>query len=276
MSTNETNNKQQNAGETPALQNRPKWQQISGIDPQRESEMDADARDAAIRKLIKEVTERATVEFERADAGKIPDGERTIFWDPLQRICMQLGISRTKLSSYSRELTGLRAHEISDRILAQRKLMDRLRARIEKILQPDLEFMREPYITQPHFTAGIIRDDKAGRVHSMKSLRKFEKAASFAAEMGFANFSRLNRACLLAFGKSLDQIEAELVCTYVQKFFNEIVKVRKEQDLAALKRQVRQEQPKKEQTPLTPQAEEIFRDAIAQTLGIKKEEVCVA
>src|SRR5947199_38511 len=80
------------AGGTPALQNQPLWQQISGIDPQTESEMTRAERNAALRKLIAEVTERATVEFADEDDGTIPVGERTIFWDPLQRICMQLGI----------------------------------------------------------------------------------------------------------------------------------------------------------------------------------------
>src|SRR5689334_14480463 len=112
---------------------KPLWQQISGIDPSKEKEMDAEARDAALRKLILDVERRAGDEIERAATGKIPQGERTIFWDPLTRICLQLGISRTKLSSYSRELTGMRAFEISDRILAKRVLRERLQSYVEKL-----------------------------------------------------------------------------------------------------------------------------------------------
>src|SRR5438874_10480804 len=120
MNTNEKTNTSGDKS-VPAT-DRPAWQKISGIDPQSESEMSRAERNAALRKLIADVTARATVEFADEDEGDIPESERTIFWDPLQRICMQLGISRTKLSAYSRELTGMRAHEISDRILAQRKL----------------------------------------------------------------------------------------------------------------------------------------------------------
>src|SRR4051812_18610879 len=113
----------------------------------------------------------------------------------------------------------------------------------------------------------------------MKSMRKFERSTSFAADMGFATFSRLSRACLLAFGKSLDQIEGELVCTYVQRFFTDM---KGTEDLTQSRKDAKKD-PKeetmktnKEGTKLTPEAEEIFRDAIAQTLGIKKEEVRVA
>jgi hypothetical protein len=232
-------------------------------------------RNAALRKLVAEVTARATVEFADEDNGEIPKSERTIFWDPLQRICMQLGISRTKLSAYSRELTGMRAHEISDRILAKRKLKERLRARIEYYLRSEVEFLREE-LTRGEIFFEQLGGETRDLVRLLKSRRKFERAASFAVEMGFANFSRLNRACLLAFGKSLDQIEAELVCTHVQKFFEDRLK---EQKSEPPRRQVAKKQQKdtnKEETKLTPEAEDIFRDAIAQTLGIKKEEVRVA
>src|SRR4051812_30384502 len=110
---------------------RPLWQKISGIDPASEDKLDSNARDAAIRKLVLEVERRATVEFERADSGLIPAEERTVFWDPLARVCLQLGISRTKLSLYTRELTGMRAHEISDRILARRTLKAKVTANVE-------------------------------------------------------------------------------------------------------------------------------------------------
>jgi len=197
---------------------KPVWQTISGIDPTREKEMDADARDAAIRKLVQEVERRASVEFERAEAGKIPQGERTLFWDPLARICGQLEISRTKLSSYTRELTGMRAHEISDRILAKRSLRARLTARTERILTPELEALRK---STPHaFHPGLRKQTEQRVVRWLRSLRVKERRAGFAAELGFANPSRLSRACLLAHGMSIDEMEARIVCTLVQKFFS--------------------------------------------------------
>lgn len=271
MTTHEkTNgNAQTTSGGTP--EGRPLWQQISGIDPQRENEMDADARDAALRKLIKEVEKRATVEFERADAGKIPEGERTLFWDPLARICGQLGISRTKLSTYSRELTGMRAHEISDRILAKRKLAERLAAWVKDFAGRELELARDMF-SKAHIDDDFRSSWMKRLAKGMKSKRQGDSRAHFAAQMGFANYSRLSRACLLAFGKSLDHLESELVCAQVQKFFDAMMTEKNQPP----RRQERQEQPKKAGGSLSPEGEEIVREAIAETLGIKKEDVRVA
>ena len=263
-----------NTNETSATANRPLWQQISGIDPQTESEMSSTERNAAIRKLVAEVTARSIAEFASEDKGEIPAGERTIFWDPLQRICLQLGISRTKLSAYSRELTGMRAHEISDRILAKRKLKVRLQARIEYYLRSEVEFLHSE-LKKGEISFEQLGGEARDMARLMKSRRKFERSASFAVEMGFANYSRLNRACLLAFGKSLDQIEAQMVCTYVQKVFEEL----KGTENLTQSRKVAKEQPKNE--PVITDEEKIagdriIKEAVEEALGLRKPKMQVA
>ena len=264
-----TVNSQKNSGGT--TEGRPLWQRISGIDPKRENEMTRDERDAAIRKLVQEVHRRAIVEFESDDEGKIPEDERSIFWDPLQRICMQLGISRTKLSNYSRELTGLRAHELSDRIRAKRKLPERLTKWVQELVGLEMNSMRASFAKMR--IDGRVRQYWMGRmVKTVKSFRTHELRAHFAGQMGFANFSRVSRACLLAFGKSLDHIEADLVRTYVQKFFDEfILKTKGEPP----RRRDHQEQQVKERE-LTPDAQKIIDDAVKFALGGRKKEAHVA
>ena len=44
---------------------------------------------------------------------------RTFLWDPLPQICNCLGISHSKLSQFCREVTGMNAHELLDRIRAE-------------------------------------------------------------------------------------------------------------------------------------------------------------
>jgi len=276
---NQTGTAGRTTGETAALRNdtaaapqegRPLWQRISGIDPKRENEMTRDQRDAAIRKLVQDVHNRAVAEFESEDSGKIPEGERSIFWDPLQRICLQLGISRTKLSNYSRELTGLRAHELSDRILAKRKLPERLTHWVKTLVGLEMNSMRET-IAKGRIDGQVRQFWMARMVKTVKSYRLHELRAHFAGEMGFANFSRVSRACLLAFGMSLDHVEADLVRTYVQKFLDEMLKATGEPP----KRHERQEPQVKERV-LTPEAQKIIDDAVRFAVGGGKKETHVA
>jgi hypothetical protein len=236
---------------------RPLWQTISGIDPKREAEMSADERDAGIRKLVAEVRTRAAVEFEREDLGKIPEGERSIFWDPLQRICGQLGISRTKLSSYSRELTGLRAHELSDEILAKRRLQGRLECWVKMMVGPELELMRGVF-SKARIDLAFKRMWGARFAKWLKGIRSSGKG-SFAATMGFANYSRLSRACLIAFGKALDHMELDLVVQHVQKFL--------ETEGLTQRREERKEQQQKKESVLTAEAQKIIDEAVKATVG---------
>jgi len=264
-----TTNGTNHTGETPTVQ--PLWQRISGIDPATEGNLEADARDAAIRKLVREVEARATTEFARAESGKIPDGERTAFWDPLARICLQLGISRTKLSLYTRELTGMRAHEISDRILAKRTLKARVLARVEKLLLPELERMREILQPAEQIEKFYVLETVNRFVKWMRAMRSKERRARFAAEMGFANPSRLARACLLAHGMAIDELEGRMVCTLVQKFFDGIRKITEEPP----RRQERQEQ-QENGALVTPESEKIIAEAVAAVMNRREGAVSVA
>jgi hypothetical protein len=250
---------------------RPLWQKISGIDPASEDKLDSNARDAAIRKLVLEVERRATVEFERADSGLIPAEERTVFWDPLARVCLQLGISRTKLSLYTRELTGMRAHEISDRILARRTLKAKVTANVEALLLPELARMMKE-VRPPKNAPEIYKVDTASRfVKWMRSLRAKERRVRFAATMGFANPSRLSRACLLGLGMSIDELEARAVCTLVQKFFEEL----DGEGLAQSREDAKKEQQRKESV-LTEEGRKIIDEAVRAVVGGVPQRVKVA
>ena len=199
--------------------NLPEWQKISGLTPEREKNMSDNERDAAVRVLLKEVERIARDEFARGEDA--PAGERTVFWSPLEKICRKLEISRVKLSSFSRELTGMRAHEITDRIQAEKFLKKAMFLRVEKWLKPELEKMRG--------TPRLARMKDAHHRNNMcksfckwvKSMRSDVLRARWAAALGFANASRLARACLLAFGISIDELEGSMVYRLVQKFLDE-------------------------------------------------------
>ena len=260
-----------NSHEQKTDNDKPLWQQISGIDPATEAKLDADARDEAIRKLVREVEARASVELERAETGKIPEGERTLYWDPLARICLQLEISRTKLSAYTRELTGMRAHEISDRIVAKKYLLKRMWRYIGGKIRPELEAMQKCAPPREKIYEGHRMQTETRLLRWVRSLRQKDARAGFAARMGFANPSRLSRACLLAHGKSIDEMEAFIVRNMVQKFFEEVMG----KTDAPPKRQEREEKQKVE-SELTPEAKAIIDDAVSYALQGHNKEANVA
>jgi hypothetical protein len=199
----------------------PLWQKLTGLTPDREQKMSADERDAAIRILVKDVDQRARVEFERGKAA--PAGERTVFWEPLERICLQLQISRTKLSAYSRELTGMRAHEICDRIKAadlaraiQNYLIDTLAVESRRLHNtPAAQLRSEEFRIK---TVAYFR-------RYLKLQRQGEQRARWAVELGFPNANRLRRACILAHGMSIEELEHRILTTIVQKFCDDLAKL---------------------------------------------------
>ncbi|HYF51033.1 MAG TPA: hypothetical protein VEJ63_16590 [Planctomycetota bacterium] len=196
----------------------PLWQSISGLTPDEELTMSPDERDAAIRKLLAEVQKLAREEFVRAL--KAPKGEKSQFWDPLVRVCSILGISRVQLSRYSQELTGMRAHEITDRIRAG-GLPRQMRQYLEEALK-----VARPLLEETARILGPGRESTLIELHAtlrkaLKTERAKERGANFAAQFGFANLSRMNRACQLALGVSLDDLESRMLHDMVQKFLAE-------------------------------------------------------
>jgi hypothetical protein len=197
---------------------KPLWQLISGIDPATEKDLTAEQRDTAIRKLIARTDEIIAAEHARS----VPAGERTVFWDPIERVCAMLEISRTKLSRYCFELTGLRAHERSDRVKAARLPGD-LQAAVELFVASYLETTVRPLLVTfrravPEEIAGWVWETAS----AVKAARSGPFAAGFAMDLGYANISRLKKACTAAHQVSLDEMELRIVTKLVQKFFDEM------------------------------------------------------
>ena len=250
-----------NTNENGAAQDLPEWQKISGLTVDREKTMSEDERDEGIRKLLAEVERMAREAFARGE--KVPTGERTLFWDPLERICRKLEISRVKLSAYSRELTGMRAHEVSDRLLARKNLMHALEVRITKVLKPEFAKVRG------HLDRTRVKESeyRASWCKSFWKLVKAERSGSgrarWAAELGFANPSRLARACLLAHGMSIDELEGVILVSIVQKFFDEIRVERNPSPPAQLNGASKEEKPVEASTF----ADEVIRDAVEDVMN---------
>jgi hypothetical protein len=255
----------------------PKWQQLTGFTPETEANLDADIRDAGIRKLLNEVDRLARIEFARGDSA--PAGERTLFWDPLARICNTLGISRTKLSCYSRELTGMRAHELTDRIKAESlpaAMLVILQAQFAAIVDPIREKIDSSSLHVPGYRETITQHI----IQLIRAERRGPRNANFAARLGYANPSRLNRACLLAHHETLDGLEEKLSRPMVQKFLNELFAGAKAIAVERLDSRQKTDQPVNDiifkriaenmarsgHPPLTSESQQLMADAVARAI----------
>ena len=208
----------------------PAWRKLTGLASDADEQtLTPEAFRAAGRKLIAEAERLSRAEFAAKD---IPAGERTVFWDPLATICRLLEISRTKLSRFSMEIQGLRAHELCDRIKAK-SLKDDVKAYVEMVMTRQLEAIGQitapaPHWLDPDFQAAFMKR----QIAFMKSFRTGPHKLRWAVDLGYPNPSRLAKACVLAHGMSIDEVEAFAVRTLVQKFLDERCRQIKAQPVA--------------------------------------------
>src|ERR1043165_1400889 len=108
----------------PAVQSR--WREISGITVENERKMSAKERRAGVRKLKAVVEQEIRLELkeaaeEQADRNVCPTvrSERTFLWEPIPAICHRLEIGPTVLSRLMKELTGMSATQMVDKIRAE-------------------------------------------------------------------------------------------------------------------------------------------------------------
>ncbi|MCY3021903.1 MAG: hypothetical protein NTW87_23070 [Planctomycetota bacterium] len=172
------------------------WQRISGLQPETEGTMTRSERRHALRKLFKHyerLVREALAEHE-ADPEK---EERTFLWDPVAMICGELGIARRKLSALTKELTGMAAHEVVDKIRAEAieaKMETELAAIFERRIYGGRPFRQDSYYHGWKWTK-ILWD-------MLKDSRKAPHfaLAHWAARLGFANYARFRRGVMLAHG----------------------------------------------------------------------------
>jgi hypothetical protein len=200
----------------PVTQFIPKWQEISGLTPAAERSMSDKERDDALRALMREVTRLSREEFQR----EVPEGERSFLWEPIERVCHKLGIARLRLTRFCRELTGMRAYEITDKIKAE-PMGVRI---IEWVRQIIKNLDKEMRAGATEFT---VRDEPvrvmwANRI--VKELRKFriERPQKWAALLAFPTIPRLRRGCMLAHHCTVEELELDMVRQLVQKFFDDL------------------------------------------------------
>ena len=181
------------------------WQEITGFtSPEAERKMPRQERRLALRRLFKhyEKMVRDALAEHAADPDK---EERTFLWDPLPTICFELGIARRKLSQLIKELTGMAAHDVIDKIRAEgvtAKLEENIVALLKGRYEAGRDYSNIGSHWYPEFCAAL-RQSKRGL--------RFDRA-HWSIQLGFANYARFRRGCMLANnGMTPVQVEAKIV-----------------------------------------------------------------
>ena len=211
----------------------PAWREISGMDPVGEEASTPGERGEQIGKLLNAVEKLARYEL-NAHAAKRAAGEedaRTYLWDPLASICKYLVISQRKLTTLSKEYTGMAAHELIDRIRAER-VKDKMRADLRPFVAEFLSTQRHEDTKTPRIenNDGKPADATLPSTNPQSAFRNPQSAASaiwyalkvsrqspefhratWAMSHGFANYQRFYRACLLYYGLTPGQLELEVI-----------------------------------------------------------------
>jgi hypothetical protein len=187
----------------------PKWREVAGLRVENEGTMTRSERRYALRKLFRyyESLVREHLKEHEADAEK---DERTFLWDPVPTICFEMGIARSKLSSLTKELTGMAAHEVVDKVRAE--------GIGNKMAYEWASLLKRKFVAggdmppDPRFAKCESWDEMVGIVvREAKREPAFENARR-AVRLGFPNYARFRRGVMLAYkGATPQALEAMLL-----------------------------------------------------------------
>ena len=182
----------------------PRWRDISGLTPENENSLPELDRRAAIRKLHAATEVEIRIELRAAADDTEFKSERTFLWEPLPAVCRRLEIAPSALNRLLKELTGMTATQLTDKIRAE-SLREALKAELTQ------------HVCQRHAKPGAYDLDAKEWHEAFWSRLKFVRAqpnfslAARATHLGFANYTRLYRACLLHYGQTPAQLEDEIL-----------------------------------------------------------------
>ncbi|HEY3324913.1 MAG TPA: hypothetical protein VGP72_30955 [Planctomycetota bacterium] len=219
-----------------AVERVPLWMQVSGLFPDDEPKMSPRERLGAMLLLVKNAERllRYEIKYSGEQKSEIDAAEvRTYLWDPLRTVCFHLGISQRRLTSYCKELTGMSAIEMVDRIKAEGvrgKIKEELRKFIstaetqrrgERIEEEHDGNSPSPLTPLPRGGEGNRSGGRDARTTEeadevFAALKKSRRdgrwhRTTWAMGMGFSSYQRFFRACLLCFGKTPHELEMELI-----------------------------------------------------------------
>ena len=185
------------------------WQTITGFDKNSEASIPHAQRRQSLRKLLHAVKQLISAEIQ-FDETLPPEEkeERTIFWNPLPSICNHLGIARSKLTSFMKELTGVAAHELIDQERV-RDLKTKLRDEIRVYAREwYAKFDRDRF---PGYYFETLEEKLAECVKQGRLQKGICDPTLLALNFNVPTYARYYRACLVVHKKTPLQLEAQII-----------------------------------------------------------------
>lgn len=181
-----------------------RWRELSGLTIDAEKSLQGRDRRAAIRKLHAAAESEIRAELQLAADDAEYKSERTFLWEPIPAVCRRLEISQSVLTRLLKELTGMSATQLADKIRAE-GLKEKLRAELIAHVQ---KFHGKPGVCTGNDRA--FRRNFWEKLKGKRTLESFSYATR-AIALGFANYTRLYRSCLLQYGLTPMQLEDEIL-----------------------------------------------------------------
>jgi AraC-like DNA-binding protein len=199
----------------------PLWRVLSGLMPGMDwDRLHPNERGGRLTVLIRAVEkvvryewrafERAESRRQKAEGGTCNDDPRVRWWDPMRLVCEQFGIAYSMLSRISREVAGLGATDLTDRVKAET-----VRARMrEDVKQWVLELFEEEKKKTENELESLAGEELAdamwSRVAKKRGRGRWSRSA-WAVGYGYSSYTRFQRACLAEYGISPVELEREVM-----------------------------------------------------------------
>lgn len=194
--------------------NIPLWRVLGGMTLNEEKSAlhpnERAGRFAAVIRAIEKVVRyewRAFIKQKAEGAGQNTEKRelRVRWWDPMRVVCQSFGIAHSMLSKMSRELTGLSAPDLTDRVKAE-TLRSSMRLEVKAWV---LELYKECEFEEKA-TAAEIADGLWSGVAQKRGRGRWSRA-SWAARFGYSSYVKFSRACLAEHGVTPVELEREIL-----------------------------------------------------------------
>ena len=189
----------------------PRWREISGLTVETEKSLPDKDRRAAIRKLQAAAESEIRAELLSAEQDNDFKSERTYLWEPSPAVCRRLEIAPTALNRLLKELSGLTVAQLADKIRAE-GLREKLRADLIEHIKNRQDKPGSRCAGAANFLVDFWQELKARRAEPDFNY------ATRAIGLGFQNYTRLYRACILQYGLTPTQLEHEILREFATFF----------------------------------------------------------
>lgn len=166
-----------------------------------------------------------------AGAGGMDD-PRVRWWDPMRIVCEHFGLAYSALSRFSREVAGLSASDLTDRVKAE-QVKTRMREDVKAWVKAIYAEERAKAESELPAARGIEATEKLWALVAIRRGRGKWSRSAWAVKFGYSSYTRFQRACLAQYGISPVELERVVLEEIVESLESEMAVSPVTEDVAA-------------------------------------------